>query len=171
MNNYLTAKVTVNSAANVIKLIVFGILFTAGVSVMPSQFKDSTLQGVVAVILTILLALPIVKVIFIYYYMSLAKKYAYVFANNTDTTITFSELRDHLNRSNVEDELQKLITKKYIKNVIVEMNTQTVVLTSENAMQANKIYVEVTCPGCGNAITIVKGEAAKCPYCDRALLG
>ena len=171
MNNYLTTKVTVKKASNVILLTIFGILFITGVAILPGQFADSTSQGIMAIVLDVIFLIPIIKICLSYVYMSKARKYAYVFSNNTDTTITFSELRQHLHESNVEDEIQKLIMKGYIKNVVVDLNTNTLLLTSEKANTAKKIYVEVTCQGCGNAATIVKGEATKCPYCDRALMG
>ena len=103
--------------------------------------------------------------------MAIEKKYAYVFSNNTDKTISFTELCKHLHRSNVEDELQKLISKGYLKNIVVDLNTQTVLLKSPKAHQAKKIYVNVQCIGCGSTETIVKGELAKCSYCKRSLMG
>ncbi|MBQ9608496.1 MAG: hypothetical protein IJV15_03520 [Lachnospiraceae bacterium] len=171
MNNYLTTKVTVKSKLNIVILVICSLFVISGSTVIKQQFEESTSQGIISIALTVLFAIPVVKIILSYIKMNVAKKYAYVFANNTDTTITFSELRQHLHKSNVEDELQNLIMKGYIKNVVVDLNTQTILLTSEKATTAKKIYVEVTCKGCGNAITIVKGEATKCPYCDRSLLG
>ncbi|MBQ9234527.1 MAG: hypothetical protein IJ167_10920 [Lachnospiraceae bacterium] len=171
MNNYLTTKVTVKSKLNIIILIICSLLCISGITIIPQQFNEGKSEGIINVVLIIVFAIPIILIILSYIKMGIAKKYAYVFANNTDTTITFSELRQHMHKGNVEDELQRLITSGYIKNVIVNLNTQTILLTSEKANQAKKIYVEVSCPGCGNPATIVKGEATKCPYCDRPLLG
>ena len=58
MNNYLTTKVTVKKASNVILLTIFGILFITGVAILPGQFADSTSQGIMAIVLDVILLKP-----------------------------------------------------------------------------------------------------------------
>ncbi len=171
MNNYLTEKVNYKKISKIIILVVCLLMCIAGISIIPDQFKEGTSEGVMNIILIVAFAIPVFIIILSYIDMANARSYAFVFSNNTDTTISFSELRQHLHKSNVEDELQKLIMKGYIKNVIVDLNTQNILLTSENANSAKKIYVTVSCPGCGNSTNLVKGEASMCPYCDRPLMG
>ena len=171
MNNYLTAKVNYKKISNIVILIICILLCISGIAIIPQQFAEGKTQGIINIVLIIIFAIPILKIIHSYVQMAKAREYAFVFSNNTDTTISFSELRQHLHKSNVEDELQKLIMNGYIKNVIVDLNTQNILLTSEKANTAKKIYVSVTCPGCGNSTNLIKGEASKCPYCDRPLLG
>ncbi|MBR7059732.1 MAG: hypothetical protein IKI22_03930 [Neisseriaceae bacterium] len=170
-NDYLIVKPIIKNTWHIFILIICGLFFIAGITIIPQGFAQDIEQGIVNTFLTSLFAIPIVRIVLSYIRMAIAKKYAYVFSNNTDTTISFTELCKHLHRSNVEDELQKLISKGYLKNIVVDLNTQTVLLKSPKAHQAKKIYVNVQCIGCGSTETIVKGELAKCSYCKRSLMG
>lgn len=171
MNNYLTTKSAIKSKISIAILVFCGLMVVAGICIIPQQFKVSTKDGLMNLVLIVAFSLPIVFIVLSFMKMNTAKKYAYIFSNNTDTTITFKELSKRIHKDNVDLELQKLVSKGYLKNIIVDLETDTVLLTAENANKAKKIYIKVKCKSCGNNATIVKGEKTKCPFCHRILMG